>query len=743
MNKKTFIKAACLVLASAMAVGCFAACTTVAERADVIVTVTGGTGSGTYKEGDMCVVTAPVAPGSEFLGWQVYGITVSTANPYTFRADFDIELTALYEVAETTQFTVTVNGGMIGENGPTLMEVAEGTELTIYPDESQARRFTNWLIGDTEVTDNPYTFTVTGNTEITAEFDEYCMISVSGGTVNGGRSDIVPQGSEVTIKANADNEERQFAYWYTLDENFAEVRVADTPEYTFVLNGSTKIYASFLDKFNVTVVNGTIDGTGEAAANVVEGSTVTLVPDAAPEEDKAFIGWYIGGERVSADREYELSVSKDTAVEAKYGPLSKIQLKKPDSSANTSYPTTGLIYPESSGSIALDRLNANGQAGVTMFTEGVEYVRYDIYDSPDADASAPLGSFRLRVIPDADAAGGSAYTGYIESADGSVSNLMVSGTPGNYWIPYGKRSEFYEMLSAALGYRYCAGQAYYFAATAVGPEYPVIDTETDTATAYISSERSAITTSAITVTPGAKVGYYDIKVVGGTIGGTLTEVVAGHGTKVTVNAQMPEGEGTIFLGWKEVTYGESGEEILSAPVSGSTSYTFTATKDVTLKPVFADSSEVTLLAAPDNSSDQMIRFYSGNSKSRIDYDRQSGGTAFTEGVAAIRYYIYVSTDLETPVTYFEIVPDGEGKYWLQDSNGAKARYALSGEPGNFITNTDGWMHIFIKNVFKAASGHDWNANGETYRIACQVISADPDRYADSFIGTMGSVWGDI
>ena len=190
-----------------------------------------------------------------------------------------------------------------------------------------------------------------------------------------------------------------------------------------------------------------------------------------------------------------------------------------------------------------------------------------------------------------------------------------------------------------------------------------------------------------------------------------------------------------------VIYGESGEEILSAPVSGSTSYTFTATKDVTLKPVFADSSEVTLLATPDNSSDQMIRFYSGSS--RIDYDRQSGGTAFTEGVAAIRYYIYVSTDLETPVTYFEIAPDGEGKYWLQDSNGAKARYALSGEPGNFITNTDGWIHIFIKNVFKAASGHDWNANGETYRIACQVISADPDRYADSFIGAMGSVWGAI
>lgn len=188
-----------------------------------------------------------------------------------------------------------------------------------------------------------------------------------------------------------------------------------------------------------------------------------------------------------------------------------------------------------------------------------------------------------------------------------------------------------------------------------------------------------------------------------------------------------------FKGWAKVT-----EDVVSDTVlSDKKTYTFTVSESLVLQPVYND----VRLAAPDNSSDQMIRFYSGSS--RIDYDRQSGGTAFTEGVAAIRYYIYVSTDLETPVTYFEIVPDGEGKYWLQDGSGNKAKYALSGEPGNFITNTDGWMHIFIKNVFKAASGHDWNANGETYRIACQVISADPDRYADSFIGAMGSVWGAI
>ena len=391
MNKRSFIKAACLLLASTMAVGCFAACTTSQGGSpDVTVTVNGGTGGGTYKEGDECTVTATVPEGSEFVEWQVYGLPVSTANPYTFEVDFDIELKAVFSELPKTQYTVTVNGGMIGENGPATMQVAEGTEVTVYPDESQARKFRNWLVAGEEITDNPYTFTVTGNTEITAEFDEFCMISVTGGTVNGVRSQIVPQGSEVTVKAGKEDG-REFVYWYTLDENFSEVRVSDTPEYTFKLNDSVKIYAKFLGKFNVTVINGTAGDSGESTVGVLDGETVVVTPNAAPEEDKAFIGWYIGGERVSTDMEYELEVTNDIAVEAKYGPLTKIQLTKPDSSKNTNFPTTGLIFPEAGGSIALDRLSPDNSSTSTMFQAGVEYVRYDIYDSPDADASAPLG----------------------------------------------------------------------------------------------------------------------------------------------------------------------------------------------------------------------------------------------------------------------------------------------------------------------------------------------------------------
>ena len=118
-----------------------------------------------------------------------------------------------------------------------------------------------------------------------------------------------------------------------------------------------------------------------------------------------------------------------------------------------------------------------------------------------------------------------------------------------------------------------------------------------------------------------------------------------------------------------------------------------------------------------------------------------GASDGSSGVAAVRYYIYRSTDLENPVTYFELAPDGEGKYWLQDGSGNKAKFALDGEPGNFYYNRDGWQRIFIKNTFKAASGYDWGTGGETYRIACQVISADPEHYVSSGIGPMGSVVG--
>lgn len=64
-----------------------------------VVTVEGGTGAGTYKEGQSVTVTAnDTAEGKVFTGWQdESGKIVSTKKEYTFKVEGEKTLTAVYE----------------------------------------------------------------------------------------------------------------------------------------------------------------------------------------------------------------------------------------------------------------------------------------------------------------------------------------------------------------------------------------------------------------------------------------------------------------------------------------------------------------------------------------------------------------------------------------------------------------------------------------------------------------------
>ena len=63
-----------------------------------VVTVTGGTGGGTYKEGDEVTVTAEDKEGKEFVGWKdESGKIVSTKKEYTFEVKEGMVLTAVYQ----------------------------------------------------------------------------------------------------------------------------------------------------------------------------------------------------------------------------------------------------------------------------------------------------------------------------------------------------------------------------------------------------------------------------------------------------------------------------------------------------------------------------------------------------------------------------------------------------------------------------------------------------------------------
>ena len=159
------------------------------------------------------------------------------------------------------------------------------------------------------------------------------------------------------------------------------------------------------------------------------------------------------------------------------------------------------------------------------------------------------------------------------------------------------------------------------------------------------------------------------------------------------------------------------------------------------------------LDAPDNSNNQMFNKLASNG-AITEYDRQknedgSAKTAFTEGVAYVRFYMYVDVTVDgvterVIVSWFDLDKDG----YLYDYNGnvmgAKGG-KCEGTPGNFY-GMDGNYHNFIKASFDqgaAAQGFGFTNVNTTFYIACQSITDNPEVYENSDIGAMGSGWTNI
>lgn len=79
----------------------------------VTATATNGTvtGGGVVEEGTSVTLTATPADGYKFVNWTVGGAEVSTANPYTFTADADVELVANFEELPKATIYFVNNGG--------------------------------------------------------------------------------------------------------------------------------------------------------------------------------------------------------------------------------------------------------------------------------------------------------------------------------------------------------------------------------------------------------------------------------------------------------------------------------------------------------------------------------------------------------------------------------------------------------------------------------------------------------
>jgi hypothetical protein len=129
-------------------------------------------GGGTFYSGVHVTAHATPAKGYTFVSWTENNTVVSTSLSYPFTITSNRNLVANFE---RTPLTFTVSASVAPSKGGTTNIVSgtytTGEEVTLVATPSNGYRFLNWTVGELVVsTDSAYTFTVTKNQSVVANF---------------------------------------------------------------------------------------------------------------------------------------------------------------------------------------------------------------------------------------------------------------------------------------------------------------------------------------------------------------------------------------------------------------------------------------------------------------------------------------------------------------------------------------------------------------------------------------------
>ena len=271
----------------------------------------GGTvsGAGEYNHGESCTVTATANTGYTFSNWTENGTVVSTNSSYTFTVEGNRNLVANFS---NITYTITVsanpsNSGTATGGGT----YNHGQSCTVIATSADGYTFTNWTENGSVVSTNAnYTFTVTGNRTLVANFEEQAPdtynINVSpnpnvGGTVTGGGNYM--EGEQCTVTATA-NAGYTFVEWTENGE-----QVSTDASYTFTVAGNRTLVAEFqIQSYMISAaVNPSNSGVITGVGDYEYGQSCTLV--ATANEGYTFTNWTEDGNVVSTNANYIFTVS--------------------------------------------------------------------------------------------------------------------------------------------------------------------------------------------------------------------------------------------------------------------------------------------------------------------------------------------------------------------------------------------------------------------------------------------------
>ena len=260
----------------------------------------------TYHYGDVVTLTPTANPGWTFFQWG--GDASGSENPLSYTIIGDTSITATFTQNDYTLIVSSIGSGTVPVD-PVQATYHYGDVVTLTPTADPGWTFTGWS-GDATGSDNPLTYTIVGNTNITATFtqDEYTLTitPIDSGTV---AVDPVQAtyyyGDIITLIPTADP-------GWTFFEWGGDASGSDNP-LTITIQGNTTITATFTqDEYSLTV---TLTGFGMVTVDPVQatyqyGDAVTLTPTA--DTGWTFTGW--SGDATGSDNPLSYTIVGNTSI---------------------------------------------------------------------------------------------------------------------------------------------------------------------------------------------------------------------------------------------------------------------------------------------------------------------------------------------------------------------------------------------------------------------------------------------
>ncbi len=284
---------------------------------------TGGTtsGAGIYNHGTQATVTATPSAGYQFVGWTEGGTTVSSSESYTFTLNSNRTLVANFSpISYAVTTSSSPSGGGTTSGGGTYNY---GDDVTVTAIPATGYQFVNWTQGGTAVsTNSSYSFTVTGNRTLTANFSQITYtVALSSAPAAGGASSgggTYGSGTTATVTATPATGYR-FVNWTR-----GGTALSANPVYSFPVSANITLVANFAvaDYTITTSVSPAGAGTASGGGSFNHGASVTII--ATPATGYQFTNWTENGSAVSTSANYTFTISGSRNLLANFSQIPRL-----------------------------------------------------------------------------------------------------------------------------------------------------------------------------------------------------------------------------------------------------------------------------------------------------------------------------------------------------------------------------------------------------------------------------------